>query len=284
MNPVKTYNQVNRKDETLSFGISKMEDVYTKRNGKSDTPHRHDFFTVVFTIQVTGKHIIDFNEYSLAANQVYFVAPGQVHQLIVGSPPIGFGMFFSLQFLIQNNIQISFIEDLNLFNDFGDSPPLELSKEAHEKVTNYFNEIYLTYHSDMAYKNDAIGALLKLILVQCNNSCTVPKDVLQGNGSMLRQFKTLINDHHKEWHATNEYASQLNITADHLNRVVKAQTGKTAKEHIQSRIIVAAKRMLYFSDLSNKEIGYELGFSEPANFSAFFKHCEGKTPSQFKSN
>ncbi len=59
--------------------------------------------------------------------------------------------------------------------------------------------------------------------------------------------------------------------------------GKTSKELIQSRISIEAKRMLYFSDLSIKEIGYELGFSEPANFSAFFKNCTGMSPSTFRN-
>ncbi|MBL4708824.1 MAG: helix-turn-helix domain-containing protein, partial [Flavobacteriales bacterium] len=54
-----------------------------------------------------------------------------------------------------------------------------------------------------------------------------------------------------------------------------------AKEYIQSRIITEAKRLLYFSKLSNKQIGYELGFGEPANFSAFFKKCTGFSPSNF---
>jgi AraC-like DNA-binding protein len=61
------------------------------------------------------------------------------------------------------------------------------------------------------------------------------------------------------------------------------QTGKTAKEHIQARIALEAKRLLHFSDLSVKEIGFQLGFPEPANFSAFFKKCTGSSPSNFKS-
>ncbi|VAX18427.1 Transcriptional regulator, AraC family [hydrothermal vent metagenome] len=85
-----------------------------------------------------------------------------------------------------------------------------------------------------------------------------------------------------QWHATSDYAKELFVTPDHLNRIVKLLTGKTTKEFIQSRISVEAKRMFYLSNLSIKEIGYKLGFSEPANFSAFFKKCTGKSPSTFK--
>jgi len=58
--------------------------------------------------------------------------------------------------------------------------------------------------------------------------------------------------------------------------------GKNAKKVIQSQIVLAAKRLFFFSGLSTKETGYKLGFSEPANFSAFFKKCTGVAPSQFK--
>jgi AraC-like DNA-binding protein len=60
--------------------------------------------------------------------------------------------------------------------------------------------------------------------------------------------------------------------------------GKTAKEYIQSCILLSSKRMLYFSDLSAKEIGYEMGFSEPANFSAFFKKHTGTAPSHYRES
>ncbi len=87
---------------------------------------------------------------------------------------------------------------------------------------------------------------------------------------------------YSEWHLTTDYATELNVTPDYLNRVIKSLTGKTAKEFIQARIITEAKRLLYFSEMSAKEIGYNLGFSEPANFSAFFKKNTGFSPS--KSN
>ena len=80
----------------------------------------------------------------------------------------------------------------------------------------------------------------------------------------------------------SQYAEALHITPDYLNASLKSLTGTGAKEHIQNRILIAAKRLLKFSDLNTKEIAYELGFSEPANFSIFFKKHTGISPSKFE--
>ncbi len=285
METVKTYSQVNKNDKSLSFGISKMEDIYEKRKGKIDAPHRHDYFTVILTTKAKGKHIIDFNSYELSNNQIFFISPGQVHQITENQKSYGYSIVFSTPFLIANNIPVSFIDDLNLFNDFGASDPLVLTDDELFLLSKYAQEILTVYDSDIMFKTEAIGALLKLILIRCNNLCALPKNKHHESESgnvTLRSFKLLVNQNHMTWHATSNYANALNVSSDHLNRVLKSLTGKTTKEHIQSRLIVAAKRLLYFSELSNKEIGYKLGFSEPGNFSAFFKKCTGLAPSKFK--
>jgi AraC-like DNA-binding protein len=260
-----------------------MEDIYERQNGKPDTPHRHDYYTVIFTKSAKGKHVIDFNTYELSDQQAHFVGPGQVHQIIEDHASNGYGLFFSNQFLIENNIPTTFIENLNLFNDFGESPPLKLDADSCERIFTFLEEVYQINQTEDLYKVEASGAYLKLILIQCNYACPKPKEQFHATEPLLPNFKRLIELNFKKWHSTKNYADHLHISADHLNRVIKSQTGKTAKEHIQSRIIVAAKRMLYFTDLTNKEIGYELGFSEPGNFSAFFKNCVGVSPSIFKS-
>lgn len=53
-----------------------MEDIYAKRNGKVDAPHRHNFFTVLIIAE--GQHKIDFNTYELGSQHVFFVSPGHV--------------------------------------------------------------------------------------------------------------------------------------------------------------------------------------------------------------
>lgn len=283
MEEVKTYVQVNREDGTVSFGISRMEDIYTKHGGRADAPHRHDFYTVLLVIDGEGEHHIDFNTYPLAPAQVYFMAPGQVHQLREARRSIGFSIVFSHQFLTLNHIPIAFIEDLNLFRDFGESPPLGLDAEECRQLARYGERMLEVQAGGMHLKYEALGAWLKLFLIQCNNLCALPPADYGQTGSLIARFKTLVDARYPDWHATGDYAAALHVTPDHLNRTVKMQTGKTAKAYIQSRIIVAAKRLLYFTDQNQKEIGYALGFREPAHFSAFFKKCTGMSPSRFKA-
>ncbi|VAV84211.1 Transcriptional regulator, AraC family [hydrothermal vent metagenome] len=286
MSTIKTYNQINEKDKSLSFRISKMENIYENRNGKADTPHKHEYYTMLLTTKADGKHVIDFKSYSLSNNQVFFIKPHQVHQIIENEKSFGFVITFSNHFLVKNNINTCFINDINLFNDFGENPPLTLNDDELEKLTDYAYEMLSFNQSEITFKEDAVGALLKLLLICCHNLCSIsPKKIEPevSENSILKGFKFLVDKNYSTWHSTSNYANELNITPDYLNRVIKSLTGKTAKSHIQDQIILMAKRLIYFTDLSSKEIGYKLGFSEPANFSAFFKNCTGVSPSKFKA-
>lgn len=285
MSIVKTYQKVNSEKENVSFGISKMEEIYTKRNGKIDEPHRHNYYTVLIINKSEGFHKIDFNTYHLGTNQIFFVAPGQVHQVIETTKSYGFVMTFSNQFLVENSIPLSFIDSLNLFHNYGQSPPLLPSKLQFESIEAFANQILNLFHSEAIMKQLSIGAFLKLLLIECNSICSInpiESDIDSTGDNLIRNFKNTVDKHYKKEHSTTYYANELYITPDHLNRTVKSKIGKTAKEYIQARIITEAKRLLYFTELNNKEIAYELGFNEPANFSAFFKKNTLLSPSNFK--
>ncbi|MDG1158060.1 MAG: helix-turn-helix transcriptional regulator [Flavobacteriales bacterium] len=281
------FERIHIKNEEVGVSISRMESSYEERKGIPGHPHRHNFYTVLLVDKATGTHAIDFNEYILDQHQVFFVAPDQVRHVVEDQEPKGFVILFTDDFLMRNNIPVNFIDQLKLFHDFGQAPPLQLSEEEHRQLALYCEEMLGLFAGDLSLKAEAIGALLKLFLIRCNNVCSLSENIRPENDhsqAILLEFKQLINQKHKEWHATSHYARALNISPDYLNRIVKAKTDKTAKEHIQSRIIVAAKRLLHFTDFSSKEIGYELGFSEAANFSAFFKKCVGLSPSDFRQN
>ncbi len=282
---IKSYDRVNRHDSGKSFGISRMEDIYTRRQGRPDRAHRHDYYTVLLIRRARGKHIIDFNSYALDDGQVYFITPGQVHLLLESEKPRGFSMVFSQAFLVQNNIAPCFMEDLNLFNDCGSAPPLQPARESFQELLNYGEQMYRFFHADDKFKTKAIGALLELFLICCNAMCTMPRENTQkreaGNG-ILKKFKELVEEHFTKKHNLTFYARELNISPDYLNRTIKALIGKTAKAYIQSRIILEAKRRLYFTHDPVKEIAYTLGFREPAHFSSFFKTHTRHAPSRFR--
>ena len=111
-------------------------------DGKTDDAHRHDFYTVLLVQHAVGKHIIDFNEYDFSDKQVHFVSPGQVHQVIEKEKSFGFVLLFSDQFLVNNHIPLNFIEDLNLFNSYGEAPPIEIDEKTFIELKGLCEEIW----------------------------------------------------------------------------------------------------------------------------------------------
>ena len=282
---IKEYPTVHREDAALSFRVFRMEDHFNEVGGDADVPHRHQFYTVLLVKKARGTHAIDYITYPLEANQLFFVSPGQVHHVVEKECSYGFVLLFSVDFLHNNGIEVSFIENLHLFNDYGASPPLTLTAEQLDALYAQCEQIKLLEQSDMKYKDAAIGAVLKLFLIHANSFAAVgdADSYLAGSGhELLRRFKQLVEQRYSQWHDAASFAKELGITADHLNRTLKTLIGKTVKDYIQSRLIVESKRLLAFSPLTNKEICFHLGFSDPANFSAFFKKHTGLTPSAFR--
>lgn len=134
---------------------------------------------------------------------------------------------------MENDIPVSFIEDLNLFNNYDKTPPIQVADKSIRQMIQYCEDILSLYHSDSHFKKQAIGAYLKLLLIKSNNLCTLPSDFFQPNDSshlIFKSLKQMVDDNYKQWHLTSNYANHLHTNTDHLNRVVKSLTVKTAKE------------------------------------------------------
>jgi AraC-like DNA-binding protein len=285
MGGIKIYKEVHDDNRTPPFMIKRMEDYWEKQQKEPDTPHRHNYYTVLLVLDAEGSHFIDFNEYYIDKNQVFFVSPGQVHQIIEKRQSNGYVMTFGQEFLASSNIPDGFLKGMEFFIGFGESPPLQLYNKEVEKLKAYCEEMVDLYSNNINYKQQAIGSLLQLFLIRCDNLCTLDKDnshAMHFRQTLFSDFRQKVDEEYKLQHGINFYAEKLYVSADHLTRVIKSITGKSAKEFIQDRIITEAKRELYFTDKSSKEIGYELGFTEPAHFSSFFKNCTGSTPGQFR--
>jgi AraC-like DNA-binding protein len=92
----------------------------------------------------------------------------------------------------------------------------------------------------------------------------------------------MLEKSYREKKMVAEYAAQLLVTPNHLNGIIKKNTGCSAGHMIRKRVVLEAKRLARYSDAGMKEIAYSLGFSDSAHFSKFFKSVCGTNFSDFK--
>jgi AraC-like DNA-binding protein len=101
---------------------------------------------------------------------------------------------------------------------------------------------------------------------------------------IVRQFKILIDEHYLDRTQVAQYADMLYVTPGHLNDLIKSVTGKTAKQIIDEKRIIEAKRLLFWDEHSVKEIAGHLNFEDDGYFNRFFKKHTGQTPALFQKN
>jgi AraC-like DNA-binding protein len=274
-------------EQQVLFAYRTMEEIFDESGDTPDEPHKHNFYTIIFAKTGSGSHIIDFTPYDITDNRIFFLMPGQVHQVYTPARPVGHVIMFTAEFLCKYNINEEFISNLGLFSCKPGTPPLDLSPEVAQKIYSMGKEIEALFFRGERYVNEAVAAWLKLLLIECNSVAANNYDgntqMMENGRDLMGRFRKLIEQHFNEWHQVSDYSTELNVTPDYLNNVIKSSIGSTAKEFIQSRIITEAKRLGYHTCLSSKEISYSLGFNDPAHFSKFFKKREGIPFSEFRA-
>jgi AraC-like DNA-binding protein len=270
----------------MPFVIKTMEEVDKHLGSIADDPHRHNYYTVIWSLTATGKHIIDFKEYPIEPNHVFFVSPEQVHQVITDPNPTGYVILFTPEFLEKNSIRQDFIANLKLFHKSDETPPLPLNDRMISTLKTFAAQMLEAFHSEDDLRFETIGAYLKLFLIECNGHCSLfpgnnPQNIEVGK-SLVRQFKEVVEKHYQTWHQVKDYAEALNVTPNYLNEVIKSSINISAKDYIQNRLMLEAKRMTIFTGKSSKEIGFDLGFEDPSHFSKFFKSLTGQSMQEFK--
>src|SRR5690606_10427345 len=154
-------------------------------------------------------------------------------------------------------------------------PVLELPKKKLNKLELKFQEVYKEYHQNKFLRNLKIINLINSIYIQLARAYTIDinieKLVSPNYSKILEHLEKLINTHFYTEKLPKLYASQLNITTKHLNRVVNETINKTTSQLISERILLEAKRLIVHSEDNLANIARTLEFSDYAYFSKFFK-------------
>lgn len=185
-------------------------------------------------------------------------------------------------------------EKLNLLPMFrpDSNPVYYLDKKQVKAFWEIYEKMFREIDSDYVYKFDLLsGYVLELIhsalkmqpaetLLQHHNAATRITSLFIE--LLERQFPIESPQYQFSLRSANDYAAQLAVHVNHLNRVLKDATGKTTTTHIAERITREAKALLKNSDWNIAEIGYSLGFEDPAHFNNFFKKQTTLTPRAFR--
>jgi AraC-like DNA-binding protein len=140
------------------------------------------------------------------------------------------------------------------------------------------------FNQENSLSHDIIQSYLNVLLLHCLQFYRLqqPAQHKESNSTLYRDFKRLLEKNFLIIHKVKEYAALLNITEKHLNEVCKKFCAKTASEMIFDRLILEAKRLLHHSDLTIKEIAFQLNFTDPSHFSKFFKTHTGMATKDFR--
>jgi len=98
------------------------------------------------------------------------------------------------------------------------------------------------------------------------------------------RFQEMVEKNFRQMHEVQQYAQALSVSPDYLSKIVRKYLGISSQEYILDKLLLEAKRLLVFTSLSSKEIGYHIHLEDPSYFSRIFKKKTGLTPNEYREH
>jgi len=251
---------------------------------------RKDFYKICLT---TGKSIIHYADKSFDAEGtiLFFGNPYIPYSWeTISTSYVGYTCLFSEEFLKSDRSES--LQHSPLFK-IGGTPILKITDQQREFLSTLFQKMIEEQQSDYAYKDDLIRNYINLIIHEAlkltpsenfdqhrNASSRITSVFLE---LLERQFPIEDTEKPLQLRTAQDYAKNMNVHANYLNRAVKEVTGKPTTVHISERIISEAKALLQHTDWNISDIAYALGFEYPTYFNNFFKKITGTNPKSLRT-
>lgn len=233
-----------------------------------------------------GKQTYDYQEGTITS-----FAPGQVAEIEMaeGVKPKAYGILFHPD-LIKGTPLGSEIKRYSFFS-YKSNEALHISEDEKKIIMDCLSKIQMELeHSIDRLSKRLIAGNIQLLLDYClrfyerqfNTRAVVNKDILS-------RFESLLDDYFDNGRARTDglptvkyFADKVFLSPNYFGDLIKKETGKTAQEYIQTRLIDAAKEMIAGSDKTMSQIAYELGFQYSQHFNRLFKKNVGYTPNEYR--
>jgi len=233
------------------------------------------------------------NHYDYQEGTLVFIAPGQVMGLqpnVKTFEPKGWALLFHPQ-LIEGTPLGNHIKDYSFFS-YDVNEALHLSEKERQIVLDCFEKIHYELEQSIdKHSKKLIASNIELFLNYCtrfyDRQFITRENVHAG---ILERFENLLNKYFSSENPANiglpsvaYCANELNLSSNYFGDLIKKETGKSAQEYIQSKIIDVAKERIFDHNKSVSEIAYGLGFKYPQHFTRLFKQKVGVTPNEYRN-
>jgi AraC family transcriptional activator of pobA len=243
--------------------------------------HRHSFFHILALEKGAGEHSLDFINYPVSGHTVFFMRPGQAHQLVLKKGSTGYLLEFTREFYTPANKAA--IETLRRVSH---KPQCPLDNQRFNRLFSILREMMQEYTAKEDQFHDAIRSQLDIFFIQLLRQSRNPQNS-ENNEYQQQRLEEL-----QEWIEQNIaaqkqpawYAAKMNLSAYQLNAITKATLGKTVSELIIDSIILEARRHLLATSNQVSQVADVLGYEDVSYFIRFFKKHTGHTPESYRQN
>ncbi|WP_293898378.1 MULTISPECIES: helix-turn-helix domain-containing protein [unclassified Sphingobacterium] len=235
-----------------------------------------------------GKELYDYQEESLV-----FVAPGQiltVEKYLSGVHPKGKVLIFHPDFL-KGTLLSNILNDYSFFS-YASNEALHMSKKEKNLILSMFETIEDELHQNLdKHSKTLVISHLQVLLnyaTRFYDRQFITREHV--NRGILERFESILNDYFNSeklqavgMPSVAYCAEQLHLSANYFGDLIKKETGVSAQEYIQERVIDLAKEKMFDLNKSISEVAYELGFKYPQHFTRLFKKKVGMSPVEYRN-
>jgi len=276
------FTLVNEQNGNLAFKIFSFED-----NTYFDHLQRNNYYSLIWITEGDGKLKTGFSEYNFGKDTLFSFTPYQ--PFMFSSNLIkGIAIYFHSDFFCIHKHQTEVTCNGVLFNNIYQTPFILVDDILKETLANTIEQIKSEMQNPGLAQYEFLISLMKIFLISASRSKMQqqPQSLQSGEGArepvVLQNLKNAIEKDFKSKHTPKEYAEMLNISPNALAKIAKTYFNKTLTNLIAERIVIEAKRELYLTDKSVKEVAYELGYDDEYYFSRFFKKKVSISPQVYR--
>ena len=261
--------------ETDSIHIERVSDRRSLHGGHVEA-HRHPHLYQISLWQGGGRYLVDAVWQDLPPRALTIMPPSVAHGFRIEAPADALVISVAMDFVAELKAR----SGSDAWAVLEGGAVLPLNDDVHARLAAMFGAVDEEYRFSTRHSRSALGCHLQLIVILAERLLGLgsPDAATSSDDRLLTAFLLLVDQKLQQRWTLAQYVEALGTTVYLLNRATTAVLGRSAIEIVRERTVTEAQRLLLFSKISASEIGFMLGFDDPAHFARFFRRRTGMSP------